>query len=130
MPTLRSLSAVLPVADLDGAAEHYQQLGFEVEEHDGPERYAFAKRDAVSVHLAEITDHDPLSSTSSVYFYVDDADALFTAWSTDGIGGRTVAPVDAPYGLREGAHVDPDGNLLRFGTPLCPTEDRSDPTSR
>ncbi len=22
------------------------------------------------------------------------------------------------YGLREGAHVDPDGNLLRFGSPL------------
>ena len=24
------------------------------------------------------------------------------------------------YGLREGAHVDPDGNLLRFGSPLPP----------
>jgi len=130
VPTLRSLSAVLPVADLDAAAAHYRQLGFEVDEHDGPERYAFANRDAVSVHLAETEDHDPLSSASSVYLYVDDADALFTTWSIDGIGGRTVPPVDTPYGLREGAHVDPDGNLLRFGTPLSALGNWSDQTSR
>jgi hypothetical protein len=28
------------------------------------------------------------------------------------------APVDTDHGIREGAHVDPDGNLLRFGSPL------------
>lgn len=26
------------------------------------------------------------------------------------------APVETEYGLREGAHVDLDGNLLRFGS--------------
>jgi hypothetical protein len=26
--------------------------------------------------------------------------------------------VDTDYGIREGGHVDPDGNLLRFGSPL------------
>lgn len=130
MPTLRSLAPVLPVADLDAASEHYRQLGFAVEEHAGPERYAFATRDAVSVHLAEVPEHDPLSTTSSVYLYVDDADALFAAWSTEGIGGRTVAPADTPYGLREGAHVDPDGNLLRFGAPLGRTGDQMEQTAR
>jgi hypothetical protein len=25
----------------------------------------------------------------------------------------------APYGLREGSHVDPDRNLIRFGSPLA-----------
>jgi hypothetical protein len=32
---------------------------------------------------------------------------------------RTGAPVDTDYGLREGWHIDPDGNLLRFGSPLA-----------
>lgn len=33
--------------------------------------------------------------------------------------GRTVAPADTDYGLREGAHVDPDNNLLRFGADIA-----------
>jgi hypothetical protein len=128
--TIRSLAPVLPVADLDAATEHYRRLGFAVEEHDGPERYAFAERDAATVHLAEVANHDPQSSTSSVYLYVDEADALFVAWSANGIGGRTVAPVDTPYGLREGAHVDLDGNLLRFGAPLVSTAAQVEQASR
>jgi hypothetical protein len=32
---------------------------------------------------------------------------------------RTGAPVDTDYGLREGWHIDPDGNLLRFGSPIA-----------
>jgi hypothetical protein len=32
---------------------------------------------------------------------------------------RTGAPVDTDYGLREGWHIDPDGDLLRFGSPLA-----------
>ncbi len=119
MTAIRSVSPVLPVADLDAAAEHYRRLGFAIERHDGPEPYAFATRDAVTVHLSETTDHDPLRTASHVYLYVDDADALHAAWSTEGTGGRTHAPVDTSYGLREGAHVDPDGNLLRFGAGLA-----------
>jgi hypothetical protein len=28
-------------------------------------------------------------------------------------------PTDTDYGLREGAHIDPDNNLIRFGSPLA-----------
>jgi hypothetical protein len=31
---------------------------------------------------------------------------------------RTGGPVDTAYGIREGRHLDPDGDLLRFGCPL------------
>ena len=27
-------------------------------------------------------------------------------------------PYDTPYGMREAVHVDPDNNLIRFGSPL------------
>jgi hypothetical protein len=31
-----------------------------------------------------------------------------------------IGPDDYDYGKREGSHRDPDGNLLRFGSPLRP----------
>jgi hypothetical protein len=50
------------------------------------------------------------------YLYVDDADALHAEWSS--VEGRHHRPEDTPYGLREGAYVNPDGNLLRYGSPV------------
>lgn len=123
MPVLRSLSPVLPVADLDRAILHYRALGFVVDHSDDPARYAFAARDSVVIHLTETPGHDPLRTASQIYLYVDDADAVHEAWSQEGIGGRAVSPADADYGLREGAHVDPDGNLIRYGTPILGTAD-------
>jgi hypothetical protein len=35
-----------------------------------------------------------------------------------GIGGHTRPAGPTPYQLREGAHIDPDGNLIRFGSPM------------
>jgi len=32
------------------------------------------------------------------------------------IDDRLVPPVDTEYGLGGGAYIDPDGNLLRFGS--------------
>ena len=52
--------------------------------------------------------------------YVRDADALFHEWSRPGIGGVTRPVGRTPYRLREGSHTDPDGNLIRFGSPLEP----------
>lgn len=68
------------------------------------------------MHVARNPDHDARTTAGAAYVRVDDADALAAAWATVP-GGRTVPPVDTDYGLREGAHVDPDGNLLRFGSP-------------
>lgn len=115
--TLRSASPVLPVLDLGVAVRHYRGLGFAVEAHDGPEAYAFATRGDVQLHLSRSDEHDPLRTASHVYLYVDDADALHAEWAGARVAGRLHPPQDTPYGLREGAHVDPDGNLLRFGSP-------------
>ena len=46
-----------------------------------------------------------------------DADALYEEWTKPGVGGLTRPVEPMPYGLREGSHVDPDGNLIRFGSP-------------
>jgi hypothetical protein len=48
--------------------------------------------------------------------HVDDADALAEEWAGSGVD--FVQPEDFAYGKREGSHQDPDGNLIRFGSPL------------
>jgi hypothetical protein len=112
-----SVAPVFPVADVMRAMEHYRQLGFEVSSHDRGTGYAFVNRGEVWLHLAKVDGLDPRTTTSAAYLYVEDADALAAEWSALGAEGRFVDPVDTDYGLREGAHIDPDGNLLRYGSP-------------
>ncbi len=120
MPEIQftSAAAIVPVLDLDAALNRYRRLGFEARGYAGPERYGFVDRGAVQLHLTEWAEHDPLSTSSSVYFYVSDADALHAEWKAlADLGGRLHPPHDTPYGLREFAYVDPDGTLHRVGSP-------------
>ncbi len=74
-------------------------------------------RDGVELHVGEVETLDPTANTVSVYLFVADADQLHTEWAAASVDGRLQAPTDTDYGLREGHHVDPDGNVLRFGSP-------------
>jgi uncharacterized protein YndB with AHSA1/START domain len=116
-----SVAPIIPVLDLDAALDRYRRLGFTAQAYTGPARYGFVDRGAVSLHLSEWKEHDPLRSAASVYLYVDDADALYAQWSTAGVPGRFVEPADTDYRLREFAYVDPDGTLHRVGSPLQAT---------
>ncbi len=100
------------VVDVQRAVSHYEQLGFSSSYHD--ESYAFAHRDNLTIHLAH--GEQPTAGPGALYIHVDDADRLAEEWR--GAGVEVVGPVDQDYGKREGSHVDPDGNLLRFGSPL------------
>ena len=112
-----SVSPIVPVRDLDVALGRYRRLGFDVHAYEGPERYGFADRGSVSIHLTEWAEHDPSRTAASVYFYVSDADALYAEWAAlENLGGRLVAPQGTPYGLREFAYVDPDGTAHRVGS--------------
>jgi hypothetical protein len=107
------VSPIFPVTVLPRALEHYAALGCHVSTHD--EGYGFAAMAGVELHLIVVADHDPLRTASAAYLQVPDADDLAARWA--GVE-RTGTPVDTDYGLREGWHIDPDGNLLRFGSPL------------
>jgi catechol 2,3-dioxygenase-like lactoylglutathione lyase family enzyme len=109
-------SPILPVADLDRALAHYAALGFRTSRHD--DGYGFAAWAGLELHLTVVPGHDPLRTASAVFLHVPDADAVAALLVAAGVG-RTTRPVDTDYGMREGAHVDPDGNLLRFGSPLA-----------
>jgi Ser/Thr protein kinase RdoA (MazF antagonist) len=115
---LSQFSPIFPVKDLRRALAHYRSLGFVTRAYGDGDDYGFADRDGISLHLAADHDHDPEAGGSETYLYVDDADALYVEWTARGVGGLTHPVRDTAYNLREGAHVDPDGNLIRFGSPL------------
>lgn len=112
------VAPILPVRDVRAALAHYWSLGFKVTAYDEAAEdpvYGFLDWGGVSLHLARVPDLDPESSVVACYLYVSDADALHAAWQAAGVGGRLTAVSETPYGLREFAHIDPDGNLLRVG---------------
>jgi hypothetical protein len=109
-------SPILPVADLDRALAHYAALGCLTSRWD--DGYGYAAWRGLELHLAVDPGHDPLRTASQVYLHVPDPDAVAAVWLAAGVG-RTVLPEDKPWHVREGGHVDEDGNLLRFGGPLA-----------
>jgi DNA-binding MarR family transcriptional regulator len=116
---LRRFSPIFPVRDLAAGLAHYAALGFGTIAYEGGDDYGFANRDGTGLHLAVHHEHDPERNSAAAYLYVRDADALYEEWSRPGIGGRTRRPGPTPYQLREGSHTDPDGNLIRFGSPMA-----------
>jgi predicted enzyme related to lactoylglutathione lyase len=115
MPRFLSLAPILPTADLARTASHYRQLGFAFRVHD--EGYGTASRDGFNLHFHRSPGPQPNDGPGAVYFAVDDAEALHREWVGSGVG-ETSDLFDPGYRVWEAAHTDPDGNLIRFGSPI------------
>ena len=116
MGTLKRVAPMFAVRNLDASMTHYRRLGFTTRAYEGG-GYGFATRGSIEIHLGTVPDGDP--RTSAAYLFVDDADQLAEEWRAAGV--RVHEPVDTQWGQREGAVVDPDGNVIRFGSPMMPT---------
>lgn len=115
MATLQSAAPIFPTADLEAMRAHYEALGFDVHLHGGG--YATAARDAVRIHFRHVQGADEPLEPGAAYLGADDADALHDEWRRAGVG-ETSDLFDPGFGVWEAAHTDPDGNLLRFGSPV------------
>ncbi|HEY4333870.1 MAG TPA: VOC family protein [Ilumatobacteraceae bacterium] len=118
-PSFLTIAPVLPVRDFAEAINHYTRLGFDVAEYEGG-GYAFAKRGEVWLHLESAPGLDPDAQGAICYLYVSDADAVYAEWRDCGALGVLMPANDTDFGLREFAHFDPDGNLLRVGSWIIP----------
>jgi uncharacterized glyoxalase superfamily protein PhnB len=106
------VAPIFSVRDLDAALDFYRQLGSAVRVYAGG-GYGYTSRDGIEIHLSVPGgDHHP----ASAYLFVDDADRLAAAWRAAGVEVHT--PEDTEWGRHEGALVDPDGNVIRFGSPM------------
>jgi catechol 2,3-dioxygenase-like lactoylglutathione lyase family enzyme len=116
------VAPIMPSRDLRATSVFYERLGYEEVGH-WPEEYLIVSRGAIGLHFFHCPQLDPRSSIAGCYLYVEDADALYSEYSSVGLPAGGVPrlhgpPKDAEYGLREFAVVDEDGNLLRIGSPL------------
>jgi hypothetical protein len=105
---------IFEVSDVARATDHYARMGFEISFHD--DTYAFAHRDRdLTIHLTKHDgDGEPMSG--ALYIHCERADDVADEWRRAGL--EVIGPVDEEYGKREGSHTDPDGNVIRFGSPL------------
>lgn len=120
---LTASAPVLFVRDVRAAAAHYEAaMGFKLGAFYGePPTFTIVGRDGMYVMLKQIDDHSQIIPRWKVseglwdmYFWVDDADALFAELVARG------AKIDyelcnQPYGCREFGAQDIDGHDIGFG---------------
>jgi len=105
---------VFVVSDMERAADHYRKLGFEVTFFD--DNYAFAEHGSLNLHLDRSEEYGPRPGGGVLYIHCGDADEVALEWRKAGLD--VDGPADKPWGKCEGSHIDPDGNIIRFGSPL------------
>jgi hypothetical protein len=118
MATLKRIAPIFPVSDLSISLEYYQRLGFATRTYQKGVGYGFATLDNVEIHLG-VVPRGKSTTPSSAYLFVDDADQLAHRWTAAGANVR--APEDTEWGQHEGVLIDPDGNIIRFGSPMART---------
>ncbi|MDP3545936.1 MAG: VOC family protein [Phreatobacter sp.] len=118
---LTGFSAVFTVRDVAASLAFYvDRLGFSVQFRMGePPTYAIVERETISLHLMPASQDPAGLGTSSIYVYVDDADAVHAGLVAMGCPIE-IAPEDFSYGMRETSVRDPDGNRITFGAEVRP----------
>jgi catechol 2,3-dioxygenase-like lactoylglutathione lyase family enzyme len=119
MPEYDLAIPTLPCRSVGATVAFYRQLGFEGGAHEFNGDYAILRRGAVELHFFTHKSLVPAESCAGCYIRVLDVECLYRALCASSLP-RTGIPrmdilEDRPWGLREFAVVDPDGNLLRIG---------------
>lgn len=110
-----SVAPIMPTTDIQRTKAHYERLGFCVTIYN--EEFVMTARDDIELFLSLNPDHDPRRTASCIYVRVDDADALHRKLAATGLP-KIGDPHDTDYRMREFSSIDPDGNLILFGSRL------------
>jgi catechol 2,3-dioxygenase-like lactoylglutathione lyase family enzyme len=112
---------ILPARDLTETRAFYERLGFVAagwwpNEFGG---YAILMRGDLGMHFFSYADLSPLENYAQCYWRVNDVDTMHAECVGAGLPGKgtpRLTPVgEKPWGMREFALVDPNGNLIRVG---------------
>ena len=108
---------VLAVRNVSDAIAFYTgKLGFDLKFADSPQdpKFAIVRRNSVRLALQWHDAADFAGEGPELRFVVDDPDSLFEEYRPKGVFHARTALRDTPWGTREFAFFDPDGNGLFF----------------
>jgi catechol 2,3-dioxygenase-like lactoylglutathione lyase family enzyme len=113
MARLTMAVPVIPARDIEKSTEWYlHNLGFEIV-HAEPE-YGIVERDGVGVHFWGPSGIPPERSDTMFRIRVDGIDELYEHCRAREIVHPNAPLEEKPWGAREFAVIDGDGNLLTF----------------
>lgn len=112
---------ILPSRSVNDTLTFFRRLGFEGKIHSHAD-YAILTRGTVELHFFTHRELRPAESSAMCYLRVSDVESIYRAFTLaelprSGIP-RQDGLEDKPWGMREFAIVDPDGNLIRIGQTL------------
>lgn len=109
----------LPCRSMSATVAFYKRLGFDGGAHDFNSEYAIMRRGTIELHFFTHEELVPSDSSAGCYIRVLDAEEIYNAFLYSQLPRIGIPRMDAledkPWGHREFAIVDPDGNLLRIG---------------
>ena len=110
---------ILPSHSIEATVAFYRRLGFGGGAHAYDSAYAILVRGTIELHFFKHQDLVPAESSAGCYLRVLDVEKIYRDCLSGNLPGtgipRITALDDKPWGLREFAIIDPDGNLLRVG---------------
>lgn len=110
---------ILPSRCVEDTLRFYRRLGFDGKIWGSPHFYAALTRDRLEIHFFKHADLDPATSSAGCYFRVLDVDRIHRAFAEANLPTTGIPRMDRieskPWGMREFAIIDPDGNLIRIG---------------
>jgi catechol 2,3-dioxygenase-like lactoylglutathione lyase family enzyme len=111
----------LPSRSLNDTLTFFRRLGFAGKIHSHGD-YAILTRGTAELHFFTHRELRPAESAAGCYLRVADVESIYRAFASAGLPRQGIPRQDAletkPWGLREFAIVDPDGNLIRIGQTL------------
>jgi catechol 2,3-dioxygenase-like lactoylglutathione lyase family enzyme len=110
---------ILPSRSVDDTVTFFKRLGFEGGAHESDSGYAILRRGTVELHFFTHRELVPADSSSGCYIRVMDVESFYRSCLPSELPRTGIPRMDAledkPWGLREFAVIDPDGNLIRIG---------------
>jgi catechol 2,3-dioxygenase-like lactoylglutathione lyase family enzyme len=117
---LEKLSPILPARDIPDTEAFWRRLGFHTVYDDA--NYLIMKREGAEVHFFLHADLDPYRCDHGAYLRPSDVDAIDAEWAALGLPStgipRLERAANKPWGMRELALLDLNGNLIRAGQEL------------
>jgi len=109
----------LPCRSITETIKFYRQLGFEGGAHAFNSDYAVLHRGSIELHFFTHKELIPAVSSAGCYIRVQDVDRIYQVCAVNHLPVSGIPRMDRledkPWGLREFAIVDLDGNLIRIG---------------